>query len=130
MLEKCVLTILELNWNQRLGHKKTKLNMICHHALTSSTQLQSRSFHVVERTRTSTKCQNMKNARAKRAKILFFIVNMQICGVFVAVVVVVAKGRSRQLLLRIFRPASPTTKVNKHLVSNQQCANIFHKNGT
>ena len=23
MLEKCVLTILELNWNQRLGHKKT-----------------------------------------------------------------------------------------------------------
>ena len=30
MLKKCVLTILELNWNQRLGHKKTKLN-ICHH---------------------------------------------------------------------------------------------------
>ena len=25
MLEKCVLTILELDWNQRLGHKKTKL---------------------------------------------------------------------------------------------------------
>ena len=74
MLEKCVLTILELNWNQRLGHRKTKLN-ICHHMLTSSTQLQNRSFHVVERTRTSTKCEKMKNARAKRAKILFFIVN-------------------------------------------------------
>ena len=73
MFEKCVLTILELNWNQRLGHKKTKLN-ICHHMLTSSTQLQNRSFHVVERTRTSSKCQKMKNARAKRAKILFFIV--------------------------------------------------------
>ena len=73
MLEKCVLTILELNWNQRLGHKKTKLN-ICHHMLTSSTQLQNRSFHVVERTRTSSKCQKMKNARSKRAKILFFIV--------------------------------------------------------
>ena len=73
MLEKCVLTILELNWNQRLGHKKTKLN-ICHHTLTLSTQLQNRSFHVVERTRTSSKCQKMKNARAKRAKILFFIV--------------------------------------------------------
>ena len=42
--------------------------------LTSSTQRQNRSFHVVERTRTSTKCQKMKNARAKRAKILFFIV--------------------------------------------------------
>ena len=73
MFEKCVLTILELNWNQRMGHKKAKLN-ICHHMLTSSTQLQNRSFHVVERTRTSSKCQKMKNARAKRAKILFFIV--------------------------------------------------------
>ena len=72
-LEKCVLTILELNWNKRLGHKKTKLN-ICHHVLTSSTQLQNRWFHVVERTRTSSKCQKMTNARAKRAKILFFIV--------------------------------------------------------
>ena len=74
MLDKCVLTILELNWNQRLGHKRTKLN-ICHHMLTSSTQLQNRSFHVVERTTTSTKCQKMKNARAKCAKLLFFIVN-------------------------------------------------------
>ena len=42
--------------------------------LTSSPQLQSRSFHVVERTRTSSKCPNLKNARAKRAEILFFIV--------------------------------------------------------
>ena len=66
MLEKCVLTVLELNCNQRLGHKWTELN-ICHHMLTSSTQLQKRSFHVVERTRTSSKCQKMKNARAKRA---------------------------------------------------------------
>ena len=61
MLEKCVLAILELNWIQRLGHKKTKLN-ICHHILTSSTQLQSRSFHVVERTRTFSKCQKIKYA--------------------------------------------------------------------
>ena len=73
MLEKCVSTILELNWSQRLGHKKTRLD-ICHHMLTSSTQLQKRSFHVIERTRTSSKCQKMKNARAKRAKILFFVV--------------------------------------------------------
>ena len=73
MLKKCVLTVLELNWNKRLGHKKTKLN-ICHHMLTSSTQLQNRSFHVVERTKTVSKCQKMKNARAKRAKILFSIV--------------------------------------------------------
>ena len=76
MFEKCVLTILEWNWNQRLGHKKTKLN-ICHHMLTSSTQLQNRSFHVVESMRTSSKCQMMKNARAKRAKILFL--HCQIC---------------------------------------------------
>ena len=73
ILEKCVLTILELNWNQCLGHKKTTLN-ICHHMITSSTQLQIMSFHVVERTRTSIKCQKTKSARAKRAKILFFIV--------------------------------------------------------
>ena len=68
MLEKCVLTILELNWN--LEHKKKKLN-ICHHVLTSSTQVQNRLFHVVERTRISSKCQKMKSARVK---ILFFIV--------------------------------------------------------
>ena len=73
MLEKCVPTILELNWNQRLGHKKTNLN-ICHHVLTSSTHLKKLLIHVAERTRTSTKCQKLKNARAKRAKILFFIV--------------------------------------------------------
>ena len=47
MPKKCASTILELNWNQRLGHKKTKLN-ICHDMLTSSTQLQNRSFQVVE----------------------------------------------------------------------------------
>ena len=73
MLVKWVLTILELNWNKRLGHEKTKLS-ICHHTFTSSTHLQNWSFHVVERTRTSSKCQKMKNARAKRAKILSFIV--------------------------------------------------------
>ena len=37
-------------------------------------QLQNRSFHVVEKTRTSSKCQKMINVRAKRAKILSFIV--------------------------------------------------------
>jgi len=54
-LENCVLAILELNSKQRLGHK-TKLN-ICYYMLTSSTQLQNWSFNVVERTRTSTKCE-------------------------------------------------------------------------
>ena len=76
MLEKCVLTILELNWNQRLGHKKAKLN-ICHHMLTSSTQLQNRSFHVVERTRTSTKCQKIEKCTCKACKNTVF--HCQIC---------------------------------------------------
>ena len=75
MLEKCVLTVVQLNWNQRLGHKRTKLNS-CHHIFASSTQLQNRSFHVVERMRTFSKCQKMKTARAKRAKIRSFIVKI------------------------------------------------------
>ena len=66
MLEKYVVTILELNCNQRLGNYRTKLN-ICHHMHTSSTPLQNRSFHVVERTRTSSK---------------FSLSNMQIWGGF------------------------------------------------
>ena len=71
ILAKCVVCILDLNWNHRFRAKKTKLN-ICNHMLTSSTQLQNRSFHVMERMRTPTKCTKMKNARAKRAKLLFF----------------------------------------------------------
>ena len=54
MLAQCVLTILELNWNQRLGHKKTKLN-ICHQTLASSTQLQNRSKQVISRRRKNEK---------------------------------------------------------------------------
>ena len=72
-LAKCFLTILELNWNQRFRNKTTKLN-ICHHMLSSSTQLQNRSFHVVEGARRSAKCEKMKNARAKRAKMLILVV--------------------------------------------------------
>ena len=89
MLVKCVLTILELNWNQRLGHKKTKFK-ICHHMLRMSTHLQNRSFHGVEGTRTSSKCQKMKNDVQSVQKYCFSLSNMQICGGFVAVVVVVA----------------------------------------
>ena len=72
-LAKCFLTILELNWNQRSRNKTTKLN-ICHHMLSSFTQLQNRSFHVIERTKTSAKCEKMKKARAKRARLLFLVV--------------------------------------------------------
>ena len=48
----------------------------------SSTQLQNRSFQVVEWTRTAAKCTKMKKARAKRAKLL--LLNMQICDVLFA----------------------------------------------
>ena len=37
----------------------------------SSTQLQNKSFHVVERTKTSDKCTKMKKSRATLAKLLF-----------------------------------------------------------
>ena len=53
MLANFVLRILELNWNQRGRDKKTNLK-ICLQVLTSSTQRQNWSFHVVERTRTTT----------------------------------------------------------------------------
>ena len=70
---KCVLTILELNWNKPFSGKNTNVN-ICHYMLTLSTQLQNMSFHFVERTRTSAKCRETKNACAK---LLFF--RCQIC---------------------------------------------------
>ena len=72
MLEKCVLTILELNWNEHLGHKRTKLN-ICHHMLTSSTQLQNKSFRG-RKNENVFKMSKNENAHAKRAKLLFSIV--------------------------------------------------------
>ena len=89
MLAKCILNILELNWYLWFGDN-TKRSKICHHMLTLSTLLQNRSFHVVERTRTAVKCTKMKIEFAKHAKVLFFIVNMQICDVLVAVVIVLA----------------------------------------
>ena len=49
-----------------------KVMKICREVLSLSTQ--NRSFYVVDRRRMSAKCTKMKNARAKRAKLLFFIV--------------------------------------------------------
>ena len=91
MLEKCVLTTLELNWNQRLRLKKTKLN-ICHHMPTSSTQLQNRSFDVRRRKNENVfKMSKDKKIHVQSVqKYCFSLSNMQTCGVFVAVVVVVA----------------------------------------
>ena len=70
-LPKCLLTILELNWYERYGDGNKKLKD-CLQVLTQNTT--KSTFHVVERTRTDVKCTKMKNARAKRAKLLFFVV--------------------------------------------------------
>ena len=81
-LATCVPTILELSWNRRFRNKTAKFN-ICQHTLTSSTQLQNKSFHLVERTTTSARCPKIKIKKckvtekngkdAKRAKLLFFL---------------------------------------------------------
>ena len=57
-----------------LGTQEDMIEHLSSYAHVVYTIAKNRSFHVVERTRTSTKCQKMKNARAKRAKILFSIV--------------------------------------------------------
>ena len=89
-LAKFVLTIRELNWNQCFTDKKTKLN-IYHHMVTLSTELQNRSFHVAERTRTSAKCQKWKMHVQSVQNFVFYY---QICKF---VVVVVAQKLRRQL---------------------------------
>ena len=42
MLEKCVLTVLELNWNKPLGHKKTNLSSYADVVHTTAKQVISR----------------------------------------------------------------------------------------
>ena len=86
MLAKCVLAILKLNWNPRFSGK-IKLD-ICHHMLTSSTQLQNRSFHVVERTRMPSKQWKINEQGVQNY--CFSLLNMQICEIIDAVHVVFA----------------------------------------
>ena len=86
MLAKCVLTILKLNWNPRCCGK-IKLD-ICHHMLTSSTQLQNRSFHVVERTRMPSKQWKINEQGVQNY--CFSLLNMQICEIIDAFHVVFA----------------------------------------
>ena len=56
-----------------LGTYEDKVEHLSSYALVVHTT-SKQSFHVVERTRTSSRYQKMKNACAKPAKILFFIV--------------------------------------------------------
>ena len=83
MLEKCVLTIPELNRNQRLGHKKTKLN-ISHHMLASSIQLLNRSFLVEEKNENVFKMSKDEKCTCVYSvqKYCLSLLNMQICGFF------------------------------------------------
>ena len=57
--------------------------------VTTSMQLQNRSFQVVYWKRTAAKCAKLKNARATRAKLTFSSLNMQICGVLVSLAALV-----------------------------------------
>ena len=64
--------------------ERKKILKICRQVLTSFSRLQNRSFCVLDRTRTAAKCTKMKNARAKRTKLLLFFIclfllDMQIC---------------------------------------------------
>ena len=64
----------KLNWYQWFEDNEyiEKLSSYAHvvHIL----ERENRSFHVVEKKRTAVKCTEMKIARAKRAKLQFFIV--------------------------------------------------------
>ena len=90
MLEKFVLTILELYWNQRLGHNTTKTE----HLSTYSHVVQATAKEVISRRRKNENVFKMSKDEKCTCKAckntVFTLSNMQICGVFVAVVVVVA----------------------------------------
>ena len=58
MLGKCALTILELNWNQLLGHKKTKSN-ICHHMLTVSVSVQFQFYYSLKKLHNNFLCSHI-----------------------------------------------------------------------
>ena len=79
MLEKRVLTILELNWN-KIEHLSSYAQVVH----TTAKQVMSR------RRKCQSRLQNVKTGKMRVQKYFFPLSNMQICGVFVAVVVVVA----------------------------------------
>ena len=54
----------------------------CNHFSIIQSHYAKQVIHVIEKTRTPSKCQKIKNARAKRAKILFLIVKYAHLWVF------------------------------------------------
>ena len=74
-LAKSESIILKWNWYERGGDQEKIKMKISRQKLSWSTKLKkNRSFHVKESTRTSAECRQGRNALAKGAKVLFFIV--------------------------------------------------------
>ena len=76
-----------INSCERFVDNKEKWD-ICRQALTSSTQLQNRSFHVVEKNENG--CQMYKDENCTCKSTVFSLLNMKIFNGLVAVVCVVA----------------------------------------
>ena len=88
MPEKCALTILELNWNQRLGPDKIEhLSSYAHVVHTTAKKAISRHRKNENVFKMS---KDEKTHVQSVQKYCLSLSNMQTCGVFVAVVVVVA----------------------------------------
>ena len=84
---------------RRLEEKK---NTNSPHALTSSIQLKNRSFHVVERTRTAAECTKMKNARAKRAKVIVKYANTYCLSSRFAVLTTTSGNDTKSVIFRLY----------------------------
>ena len=92
MLEKRVLTILELNWNQRLRHREDKiehLSLYAHVLHTTAKMVISRPGKNENVFKLSK--DEICTCKACKKYCFFLLSNMQIFGVFVAVVVVVTR---------------------------------------
>ena len=98
MPEKCALTILELNWNQRLGQDKIEhLSTYAHVVHTTAKKVISRHRKNEDVFKMSKK---WKMHVQSVQKYCFSLSNMQICGVFVAVVV----AKNSLCFLQIWKP--------------------------
>ena len=77
-----------LSWNEigksGLEISREILKFVIERLRRPHNQLENRSFHVVDRTRTAMKCTKMKDARARRVKLLFFVVTHAHLQFFVA----------------------------------------------
>ena len=74
-----------------LEKERKKKHKICCRVFKSLINPQNRSFHVVNETRTGTKCTKMeKRMRNANKNYCCLLLNVQICNVFVAVVFVFA----------------------------------------